>query len=251
MIRTVDESIILFSKNSGEYNKLVFIFTRDKGTMSAVAYGARKTKNRFGSALEPFTFGRAMLIERRKGSFVSLDQMEIIESSFDLYSDYVVAGHLYYYAEILHNLLPGGQPEENIFRLTLEMLRGFRLGIPVQIVAAYFEVWLLKLSGLLPDHRECHHCSKRLKNQNFIYVAASGYLFCDTCRQRGIDEGKKITGSIYTALNEVFKNKIDSDKLNASLFGKAPLTEWTERLFKLAIEREIKSLKNLKMIRDY
>ncbi len=149
------------------------------------------------------------------------------------------------------NLLPGGQPEENIFRLTLEMLRGFRLGIPIQIVASYFEIWLLKLSGLLPDHRECHHCSKRLRNQNFIYIAASGYLFCDTCRQRGIDEGKKITGSIYTALKDVLKNKIDSDKLNASLFGKAPLTEWTERLFKLAIEREIKSLENLKMIRDY
>ena len=240
---------MLRTKNIGEYNKLVFLFTRPRGRVKAIAYGARKIKNRFGSSLEPFTHGYAHLLEKKGRNYISLDQMDIILSSFTLYEDYIIAAHLYYYAELLDLALPEEQAEENIFRLTLEMLKGFNLKLAPNLVAAYFEVWLLKLLGLLPEYKSCYYCGATLKNQKDIYLAKDGFLFCSECYVKGIGEGSKISSELINVLSIIFKNKIDSREVRSMQISRLPLTEWTHSLFSNMVERDIKSYTNLKEIR--
>jgi DNA repair protein RecO (recombination protein O) len=251
MEKTFEEAIILRTKNIGEYNKLVFLFTRSRGKIKAVAYGARKIKNRFGSALEPFTYGKVLLIEKKGTAGVSLDQVEIIQSSFDLYSDYVVAAHLYYYSELLDFILPEEHPEGNIFRLALEMLKGFQLKLSPARVASYFEVWLLRLLGHLPDHSRCNHCRRTLKGNKEVYIAREGYLFCGDCRIKGLDDGKKEEQPIYHTLNLILKNRINSEKLNSIKLANNAVIEWTTQLIKNRTNKEMKSYKNLREIRNF
>lgn len=246
-----EEAVILRTKNIGEYNKMVFLFTRERGKIKAVAYGARKLKNRFGSALEPFTHGKVLIIENNRGTAIaSLDQVEILHSAFGLYEDYVTASHLYYYSELLDSFLPEEHPEENIFRLTLEMVRGFELRLSPMRVAAYFEVWLLRLLGFLPDYKNCHHCRKNLRADKEIFIAREGYLFCGNCRTKGLDEGKK-EEPVYHTLELIVKNKIDSKELNSVKLANNAILNWTTQLFQNGIGREIKSYKNLREIRNY
>ncbi len=251
MKKTSLESLVLRTKKTGEYNKLVFLFTRNRGKILAVAFGARKTRNRFGSALEPFSHGRAMLIEKKNSGLLSLDQFDLIKSSFELYEDYAVASHLYYYSELIDLLLPEEQPDDNIFRLTLEMLRGFHERLAPNVVAAYFETWLLKLLGVLPEHSKCHHCSAVLKPGGTVYMAAAGYFFCKGCYLKGLDEGKEIPGEMIRTLNLIFKSKIDNKALSSKRIGALPVTKWTGLLFQRTVEREIKSYDSLKTIREY
>lgn len=250
MITAATEAIILRTKNIEEYNKLVFLFSRTRGKIKATAYGARKLKNRFGSALEPFTYGRALLIEKKTRGFTTLDQMEIIKSSFSLFEDYYTGAHLYYYADLLDHCLPDDQPEENVFRLILEMLRGFEKGLSPNLVSIYFEVWFLKLLGALPDYTECHHCKASLRKMNTVYISNEGLFFCDKCRLNGIDAGKAIRGEIYHILKTVFTNRIDSSKMKAQKIAGIPITDWTGMLFNKLIEKEVRSYNNLRELRD-
>jgi DNA repair protein RecO (recombination protein O) len=250
MEKKFEEAIILRTKNIGEYNKMVFLFTREQGKIKAIAYGARKLKNRFGSALEPFTNGKVMLIENKRAAIASLDQVEITQSAFDLFEDYITAAHLYYYSELLDSLLPEEHREEKIFRLTLEMIRGFRLRLSPPRVAAYFEVWMLRLLGLLPDYKSCQHCRKSMRGEKEVIIASEGYIFCSDCHMKGLDEGKKHE-PVYHTLQLILKNKIDSEALNSIKLANNTILDWTTQLFQNGIGREIKSYKNLREIRNY
>jgi DNA repair protein RecO (recombination protein O) len=245
------ECIVLRTRNTGEMNKIVILFSRESGKESVIAYGARKMQNRFGSSLEIFTHGNALIKESHKQGMQTLDQMEIISSSYDLFLDYAVSAHLYYYSELLDTILQDGLTEEHIFRLTLEMLRGFKLKLSADLVSAYFELWLLKFMGALPDHRTCHHCKRPLKNQKFLYTSDEGYLFCKECERNGVEKGKQFNGNMYNIIGIVFENKIDNAILRNLKVGKTNVTEWTNLLFERALEKELKSFKNLRAIREY
>ncbi|MBN2135230.1 MAG: DNA repair protein RecO [Acidobacteria bacterium] len=251
MNETKHECIVLRTRNTGEMNKIVILFSRESGKESVIAYGARKMQNRFGSSLEIFTHGNALIKEGRKTGMPTLDQMDIISSSYDLFSDYTVSAHLYYYSELLNTILQDGLTEENIFRLTIEMLRGFKLSLSADLVSAYFELWLLKFIGALPDYKICHHCKRPLSNQQFLYASVEGYLFCKECERNGVEKGKQFNGNMYNIIGIIFENKIDNAILRNLKVGKTDVTEWTNLLFEQTLEKELKSFRNLRAIREY
>jgi len=50
------EAIVLNSFKYGESSKIVTLFTKDFGKIKVIAKGARKQKNKFGSALDPLSY---------------------------------------------------------------------------------------------------------------------------------------------------------------------------------------------------
>ncbi|MCP2599227.1 DNA repair protein RecO, partial [Candidatus Aminicenantes bacterium AC-335-B20] len=58
------EAIVLRSYNSGEQDKIVVLFTREKGIIKGIAKGARKFVNRFGGSLEPFSHIKIIYYEK-------------------------------------------------------------------------------------------------------------------------------------------------------------------------------------------
>ena len=50
------ESIVLNSFKYGETSKIVTLFTKDFGKIKVIAKGSRKTRNKFGSSLEPLSY---------------------------------------------------------------------------------------------------------------------------------------------------------------------------------------------------
>ena len=50
----------------GEADKLATLLTSKKGKVKAVAKGARRSRSRFGAALEPFTYCNVILFEKSR-----------------------------------------------------------------------------------------------------------------------------------------------------------------------------------------
>src|SRR3954447_13974256 len=57
------EAVILRSMRLGEADRVLHIYTLDRGRVGAVAKGVRKTKSRFGARLEPLSHVELMLHE--------------------------------------------------------------------------------------------------------------------------------------------------------------------------------------------
>ena len=63
----------------GEADRIVTFFSYKLGKVRGIAREARKMKNRFGGALEPFTYVNLTLFDKRNDSLASISHVDILE----------------------------------------------------------------------------------------------------------------------------------------------------------------------------
>src|SRR5271155_1612294 len=116
------EAIVIRTYPLREADLLVTLFTRAEGKVRGVARSAKKSKRRFGGALEPLTYVRAFYEDREWQELVRLDACEVLESPLASEVSYARAVALAHVAELLDELLPDREANDAIFRLTLSVL---------------------------------------------------------------------------------------------------------------------------------
>jgi len=170
------EAIVLRTYPLREADLLVTLFTRLEGKVRGVARAAKKSKRRFGGALEPLTYVRAYYDDRERQELARLDSCDVLESPLATEVSYPRAVALGHVAELLDELLPDREANDAVFRLALAvlgMLRGSEVWMPV----TYFELWLTRLVGFLPDLSECMVCGRTLNGSRaFFHVLADGLM---------------------------------------------------------------------------
>jgi DNA repair protein RecO (recombination protein O) len=149
------ETFVLRTYPLREADLIVSFFTRDQGKLRGVARRARRPKNSFGSGLERLSQVRMFYFQRENRELVNLDSCELIQSQFDLMSDYAASVALDYMAEISEHLLPPNEPSERIFRLMAAVLAHLRENPSEHVwpCVLYYTLWAVRLSGFLPDVR--------------------------------------------------------------------------------------------------
>lgn len=136
-----------------EADLIVSFFTRDQGKLRGVANRARKPKGGFGSSLERLSQVQIHYIARENRDLVRIEHCDLLHSQFELSRVYSTGLALDVMAEISEQMLPMGEVNEKYFRLmgrVLEFLRA-RGEDGLWQALTYFEVWAVRLSGLLPE----------------------------------------------------------------------------------------------------
>jgi DNA repair protein RecO (recombination protein O) len=165
-----------------EADKIASLFTRQVGRLRAVATGARRTKSRYGAALEPLSHVRAFIYERENRELLRMSSAELIESFYDMQKDYRVQLAAQYLAEVAERMIPEREPNDRLFRLLLAVLRSLKHSGEVTRPLLYFDYWLIRLAGFLPDIDHCQNCGRALNDAGGFYLPGSEGLVCDTCR---------------------------------------------------------------------
>lgn len=170
------EALILRTYPFHEADLLVTFFTRAEGKVRGVAKSAKRSKRRFGGALEPLTHVVARWEEKEKQELARLDSCEVIASPLATEVTYPRVVALSYVAEVIDQLLPEREPSDDIFRLALSVvqhLQGDSLWMPL----TYFDLWIVRLIGLLPDLGHCTACGAALNgNRAYFHALADGLL---------------------------------------------------------------------------
>lgn len=188
------EALILRSYNLAEADKIVVCLSRSAGLIRGVAKGCRKLKNRFGAALEPFTVINLTYYEKEHQELVSFRQVEILKSRFNLSSNASLLTGFSYMGDLLIDFSPPHQANDNLFRMALACFEAAsETPDDLEAVLRYFEVWLLKLEGFLPDLRLCANCQKAFGVDEVVYLGSDLSLRCLECSQsRGKAIGKRL-----------------------------------------------------------
>jgi len=71
---------------------------------------------------------------------------------------------------------------ERAFRLLLAVLRAFKRSGEVERPLLYFNFWLLRLEGFLPDLEHCAECARALGEEPGYYGQGAEGLLCSNCR---------------------------------------------------------------------
>ncbi len=79
-------------------------------------------------------------------------------------------------AELLDELLPDREANDAVFRLAFSVCAGLR-GPEIWMPVTYFDVWMTRLMGYLPDLSECIVCGRSLNGSRaFFHVLADGLM---------------------------------------------------------------------------
>jgi DNA repair protein RecO (recombination protein O) len=182
MERFVEEALVLGTVDYGDADRLVTLFTRGAGKLTAFAAGARKSRRRFAGALEPCTLLKAQLVERR-GSTLRLDGVDVLRAFSGLRSELSRIGRALYVVELCRELLRDQEPHPELFDLTSGWLAQLEEGTagPTSLIA--FELEALSLAGLRPRLDACAVCSGDLGLEP-RFDAAHGGGVCQRCQAR-------------------------------------------------------------------
>jgi DNA repair protein RecO (recombination protein O) len=170
------EAIVLRTYPLRESDLLVTLFTRREGKVKGVARAAMKSRRRFGGALEPLTYVRAFYDDRERQELARLDSCEVIESPLATEVSYARATALAHVAELLDELMPEREASDAVFRLSLAVLQELRGAVWMPLT--YFELWMTRLMGFLPEFSECLVCGRALDGKRAFYHALADGLVC-------------------------------------------------------------------------
>ncbi len=144
------EALVLRTYKLGEADRIVVFLTRDRGKKRGVAPNARKSRKRFGAALEPLTEVRVSYFEKEQRELVSLNYAEPVRSPLSSSSPEGL-GYSHYFAELIDEWSADADVDERLYRLGTSVLEALCCGTEIDALARYFECWLLRLQGVSPD----------------------------------------------------------------------------------------------------
>ena len=200
------EAIVLRTYPMREADLLVTLFTRLEGKLRGVARSAKKSKRRFGGALEPLTYVRAYYDVRERQELVRLDACEVLESPLASEISYPRAVALGHIAELLDQLLPDREANDAVFRLTLSVLQALT-GPEIWMPVTYFELWLTRLAGFLPELSECVVCGRSLNGSRAYFHALADGLMCTDDKRLASSE---ISSESRTLAAQMFRAPVDA-----------------------------------------
>jgi DNA repair protein RecO (recombination protein O) len=201
------EAIVLRTYPMREADLLVTLFTRVEGKVRGVARSAKKSKRRFGGALEPLTYVRAFYDVRERQELARLDACEVLESPLASEVSYPRAVALGHIAELLDELLPDREANDAVFRLTLSVLHVLT-GPEIWMPVTYFDLWLTRLVGFLPELSECVVCGRNLNSERaWFHALADGLMCADEKRLASSEissESRSLAAKMFRAPVETF-----------------------------------------------
>jgi DNA repair protein RecO (recombination protein O) len=197
------EAIVLHTFKLAEADKIAVCMTEKAGLVRGVAHGARRLKSKFGASLEPFTLIHLTFFEKESRELVTIKNTEILRSYFSAAESSEVVASLGYLVELVKEFATPHHADERLFRMLRACVEALANDPHnSQAIFAYSELWILKLTGFLPDFKACGGCREGLKDKKTsgVYITNEGLVWCVECH-RG--EGRFINGEVYKLLSSM------------------------------------------------
>lgn len=190
--------IVLSGVNFGENDKILSIFTPDKGVVSAKIKGVKKAGAKMKFAAEPFCFVEYVFSVRN--NLRTVIGASLLDSFYPIREDvkkFFAAGAA---AEFDKKFLKEGINSADVFVLTTELFKNLAYGNdPPESLLLSFLVSALRYSGYALNLEGCLKCGEEPCGKVYFDHSSGGFL-CEECRT---GEGREINLSTYLALKRV------------------------------------------------
>ena len=175
------QGIVMGRRALGESDRIVEFYTRDHGRLRGVAKSARRTRSRFGSALELFTLGELVFFDTGRRELVRVDHFDIVHPFVRVREHLERLGQGAWVVECLTRLTADRDPQPALFGLALRSLRALDAGARPQRVATCFALRAVDLLGHRPRIDRCVDCGRPYPFPGASLDVGAGGLLCAGC----------------------------------------------------------------------
>lgn len=176
------DAVVLRHSDFGEADRLLALYTRQRGKIRVLAKGARKIASRKAGHIEPFTHVKLQLALGRE-AFI-LTQADTVDAYLPLRDDLILTSQASYVIELLDRFTYEDDTENStIFRLLTETLTRLASNTDPWLVLRYYEMRLLDQLGFRPQLFECVNCGREIKAEDQFFSFRAGGAICPRCGQ--------------------------------------------------------------------
>jgi DNA repair protein RecO (recombination protein O) len=179
------DALVIGSMRYREADRIVTLYTRDRGKVSAVAKGVRRTKSKVGGRLEPFSLVR-MSLHAGRGTLYTVVGVETVRTFQGVRDELFRMEEGAHLLTAVRHLFPGEEASSPAFNL---LVRGVaRLADAEDAAAASGVVLatrlkLLVLLGYAPEVTQCARCGS--EGPFYGFSPGLGGVVCGDCAGTG------------------------------------------------------------------
>lgn len=181
------QAIVLRTVSYGESDRVVTLFGRTTGRVSALARGARKSQKRFAGGLALCSVGEVSVRERAGAELLTLESFDVTTSHASFGSDVARMAHAAYVAELVTKLCAPRQVELAIYDWLATFLDLLDEGGASAERLRVFELGLLARLGFGPVVHACAACGGEGSGGplDFRWDPDRGGAVCASCGRVG------------------------------------------------------------------
>jgi DNA repair protein RecO (recombination protein O) len=183
------EGIVLRSLRYGEADRILHLYTPDRGRLGAIAKGVRRARSRFGGRLEPF-FRLNLVLYEGRGDLLTVTAAETVAAHPRLREDARALEGAARACEAVARMFDEGDPHAGVYHLLANELalldrEPARAGHPNALA---FRLKLLLAAGFAPQLAACAACGER--DHLVGFSGAAGGVVCAACEASafGLDQ---------------------------------------------------------------
>ena len=175
-----DEAYILEVSDLSDADQVVGFFSQNFGTQRGAAKGAKRRFSRYAGQLQPLSKVDVTWAEKGGSSLVRLRSVELIQPAQGLLEDLEGILLACYLAELVLVFAPVSESNPVMFRLLESTVQALRNGVNPNLAARYFEVWILRLTGVFPLPIDCPECGSPFVG-GAVLAPLADHLVCTRC----------------------------------------------------------------------
>ena len=183
-------AIVLRRIPLGETDKILTLFTREYGKLSAIAKGARRTTSRLSGATEPLMFVRALMAGGM--NLDVLTQGEIRESFPAVRANFGLFLRATYACELLDKLTADRDPAPETFDQLLSTLYILQRARDPDAAIHAYELRVMAHAGYDPLLSACARCERAIEPATELrvggYSPTRGGAICEECARQARHE---------------------------------------------------------------
>jgi DNA repair protein RecO (recombination protein O) len=177
------EGLIVRLADFSETSKVVTLFTRDFGKISAIAKGAKRLKGPFEIALDLLVRCEIVFIRKSAGLDI-LTEARLVSRFRPNGRDMTSLYGGYYVAELLSGLTEDHDPHRILYDEAVSTLEHLAAGESPRLSVVRFELTVLREIGQLPALDDCVACGRPVdESSSYALWVSQGGLICRACQK--------------------------------------------------------------------
>jgi DNA repair protein RecO (recombination protein O) len=239
------DAIVLGHRNLGEADKILTLFSPEKGKIHAVAKGVRRPRNPILAGSQLFTYSNFLIIEGR--NLDNISQCEIKESFYKIRQNLEHMAYGLYFAELLRVSTPMEDKNRELFRFFLKTMYLLQEWNNTELLSRIYEIKLMAIQGFAPEIFRCVGCGEKVGNKVYFSTLMGGIL-CLNCHEKD-RKSINITPETISVLRKMLMMTYEElEGLHVKEYTKEQLKNISSIFISHHIDRKLKTVQFIKDI---
>lgn len=240
--------IVIREVSIGEADKIITIFSRNRGRISALARGGKRPKSKLAAASQLMCYGEYMLYSGKE--LYTVNSCEVIEPFYEIRNDMVKLTYAAHFMDIVFEIAQENLPAPKLLQLLLNSLHMLsKTEKQPALISRIFELRALVTAGYAPHVRHCMNCGQEAEKYYSFSFEKCG-LLCDRAECLAVDRLSILLSSgasmaiqhiVHARMEELFSFGVSQEVIEE-------LERITRKYLRQQLERDFTKLDFLKSI---